>query len=254
MFLLKSICALTVIAFVAASVLNKPKKDSRIVGGEVAAEGSAPYQVSIQLSKDHICGGALIDKRWVLTAAHCLHGFNPDSVTILVGTNDLNSGGVRYRCEKFIIHSRYNRPEFANDVGLIKLKTNVQLDDKINTIEYDYRAVPDGAVVRLTGWGRLSAGGPIPNLLQTINLTYVNHEECQKYYGPNRSVVDIGHLCTFQGKGQGACNGDSGSPLVYKNRVVALTNWGIPCAVGMPDAHCRVSYYHDWIRTTINSN
>lgn len=106
MYLLKSICALAVIAFVGASVLHQAEKDKRIVGGEVAAEGSAPYQVSIQSAYGHNCGGALIDKRWVLTAAHCIQGANPSSVSILTGTNDLNSGGVRYQCEKFIIHSR----------------------------------------------------------------------------------------------------------------------------------------------------
>uniref|UniRef100_A0A1L8DQI6 Putative trypsin-like serine protease n=1 Tax=Nyssomyia neivai TaxID=330878 RepID=A0A1L8DQI6_9DIPT len=250
MFLQTSVAVLALIALSGAA--NVPISE-KIVGGQTAEEGSAPYQVSLQTRNGHNCGGAIIDKKWVITAAHCIKGATTSSLTVLAGTNDLKNGGVKYYPEQFFIHSRYDKPSFANDVGLIKLTESIAFTDKVKAIEYDYHLVPDGAVIRLTGWGRLSAGGPIPDLLQTIDLNYVNHADCQKFYGPNNSV-DVGHLCTFLGKGQGACNGDSGSPLVYQNRLVALTNWGVPCATGVPDAHCRISYYHDWIRTTINSN
>lgn len=47
---------------------------SRIVGGEEAVPNSWPWQVSLRVAGEHVCGGVIIKPDWILTAAHCLQG------------------------------------------------------------------------------------------------------------------------------------------------------------------------------------
>nr|CAA79325.1 chymotrypsin 1 [Anopheles gambiae]CAA83568.1 chymotrypsin-like protease ANCHYM1 [Anopheles gambiae] len=227
---------------------------NRVVGGEVAKNGSAPYQVSLQVPGwGHNCGGSLLNDRWVLTAAHCLVGHAPGDLMVLVGTNSLKEGGELLKVDKLLYHSRYNLPRFHNDIGLVRLEQPVQFSELVQSVEYSEKAVPANATVRLTGWGRTSANGPSPTLLQSLNVVTLSNEDCNKK-GGDPGYTDVGHLCTLTKTGEGACNGDSGGPLVYEGKLVGVVNFGVPCALGYPDGFARVSYYHDWVRTTMANN
>ncbi len=53
--------------------------NNKIVGGEAAKAGAWPWQVSIRITAvdggEGLCGGSLINKDWVLSAAHCFQGY-----------------------------------------------------------------------------------------------------------------------------------------------------------------------------------
>lgn len=50
---------------------------TQIIGGNNAPDGLYPYQVSLRNSKNnmHFCGGAIISKNFIITAAHCLNQY-----------------------------------------------------------------------------------------------------------------------------------------------------------------------------------
>ena len=62
--------------------VNPPTPD-RIFGGRDALPGEFPWQVSFQMEGKHVCGGTLINDRWVLCAAHCAAINLPDFDIVL---------------------------------------------------------------------------------------------------------------------------------------------------------------------------
>lgn len=131
-------------------------RDGRIVGGEDAKPGAAPYQISLQVSGSHNCGGAIISEWWILTAAHCVTSFSRNSYTAYAGSNERSSGGVRIELDIAIRHESYNRPPYHNDIALLKTREPIVFTDTIQPIEIRETPVPDNATVTLTGWGRLT--------------------------------------------------------------------------------------------------
>ena len=59
---------------------NLEKNQEKIVGGEEAERGEWPWQALLEVVDPvdsliyPICGGTLIDSKWVVTAAHCTVG------------------------------------------------------------------------------------------------------------------------------------------------------------------------------------
>lgn len=46
--------------------------DHRIVGGEDVDISTCGWQISLQRSGRHFCGGSIISNNWILTASHCV--------------------------------------------------------------------------------------------------------------------------------------------------------------------------------------
>ncbi|CAH2100317.1 unnamed protein product [Euphydryas editha] len=226
----------------------------RIVGGEDAAEGSVPYQASLRsIFNSHFCGGSIISDKWILTAAHCTVSQSEYTMSVVVGTNRLLSGGKKYSVNKIIVHEDYDGLLIINDVSVVQVVGTIEFNDRVKPIKMPDEDTLGGADLILTGWGRLSYPGSLPDKLQTINLTALSVDDCQKIYsGVVSPSVQETQICSLTKRGEGACHGDSGGPLVEGDRVVGIVSWGMPCAKGYPDVYTRVFAFKNWIEEKTN--
>ncbi|KAK2584858.1 hypothetical protein KPH14_006295 [Odynerus spinipes] len=239
---MQAIIALLVVCLAAASYAVPT---GRIVGGTDAPEGLYPYQVSLKQSGSLFCGGSILNKRYILTAAHCVVGKYPQYVEVHAGTVYLNKQGDVYPAEKLIAHPNFSSSKLINDVALIRVSKDIEFNEFVQPIQLaSNNNVKAGDVAILTGWGRLGRFDQIPNHLQQINLRIESQQNCAAKHW---RVTDS-HICTFTRYGEGACNGDSGGPLVANGVQVGIVSFGTPCAVGSPDVYTRVYYFLDWIK------
>lgn len=104
----------------------------------------------MQTSRFHFCGCSIINSKWAVTASHCVIGQKPSSLEILVGTNDLKKGGIRYNVSALYHHSRYDNPRFANDIGLIRINGTIKFSTSVQPIEYSPKEVQPNSTLQLS--------------------------------------------------------------------------------------------------------
>uniref|UniRef100_A0A8C2TJH9 Granzyme M n=1 Tax=Coturnix japonica TaxID=93934 RepID=A0A8C2TJH9_COTJA len=181
-----------------------------IIGGHEAKPHSRPYMVSVQSKGVHVCGGALLNSRWVLTAAHCI----PQGMTVVVGLHRLREhrGTQSFSIRNACPHPDYNEDTLENDLLLLQLEGKVKSNKKHRPIALMRREPALGTACSLAGWG--GRWGRLVDALQELEVTVLDARMCN-----NSRFWDGGLAPTmicFQGRGRGEAptKGDSGGPLV----------------------------------------
>ncbi|OWR41433.1 Serine protease P145 [Danaus plexippus plexippus] len=223
----------------------------RLVGGDRIPIELGKFHASLQnVTRHHVCGGAIISQKHVVTAAHCVFNAEPKYIHVVIGTANLDNGGLMYSVESVYVHDDYNSTLRLNDIAILKIRGLFNLC-KAKMLRLDTEKLKEGDNVTVVGFGAKKPNGESARKMNALNLTVFSQETCQYAMRYTRKIYDS-MFCTFTGIGQGTCHGDSGGPLVKDNKLVGIVSWGIPCAVGFPDVHTRIQPYIPWIQNIMD--
>ncbi|XP_025835881.1 brachyurin-like [Agrilus planipennis] len=232
--------------------INPLAEDLKIVGGNVASPNSIPYQAALILTYSdgaNLCGGSLISRRYVLTAAMCLSsGF--ESLEVILGAHNISQVEPSQQVISnsiFKIHEQYTRQSQANDIALVYLPTPANLNQYVQLIALPSRADVSnnfvGSQAMASGWGFIyGSSTDISEVLRYVYIPVVRNNVCRIQLGP---AITNSNICIGGNESKGTCYGDSGGPLVVNGKLVGVASFiGNPdCSLGEPSAFTRITSY-----------
>ncbi|CAD0204323.1 unnamed protein product [Chrysodeixis includens] len=197
--------------------------------GIATEEARWPWQIALyqQQTVDfkYICGGTLVSRRHVVTAAHCVcrkrssRIVNPATLTMFLGKPNLRASGDGVQV-KFVssitVHPNYNSTTFDRNVAILNLQSPVTYSTWVQPACLWPEAEVDlGSIIgkrgSVVGWGLGSARQEL-NLLE---MPVVDRETCLGSFADfYRHYTSSYTYCA--GYGTSTCNGDSGGGMVFK--------------------------------------
>nr|DBA28392.1 TPA: hypothetical protein GDO54_008769 [Pyxicephalus adspersus] len=210
--------------------------------------------VSLQVEHKHLCGGALLNSQWVLSAAHCASENASHVFEAVLGTNSLSDPArTVVTIEKQFIHPQYNKTTNEHDILLLKLSESVTLSDKVKPIQLqsEDKVIPAGTKCLVSGWGKIKRTGKKPDLLNEVLVPVISREVCngRGYY---QDEITKNMMCAGTGR-QDSCEGDSGGPLVCDKALEAVVSSGFRVCgnARRPGIYTRVNPYIKFIEETM---
>lgn len=230
--------------------------NSRIAGGNVANPNQFPFAVLVLgtplAGRERFCGGALISRQSILTAAVCVTNY--DRIRVGLGVHDMSIENEPFAVWMVIseihIHPDYSSDE-TNNLAVLRLPNAigffnhaVQLISLPSNADEQFLNVQGNVV----GWG-CTAGTLIPtncspsNVLRSLTVTTQAASSC---------TATPAQICAAGGLATGTCFGDEGGPLFTTfagNPVLIGISHNFPGLCIGSSTFIRLTNFLPWIRS-----
>ena len=250
-----------------AVIGGTPVGGTRVLDGDLPVPDEWPSVVALVGPGEEpaiarqFCGATVVAPRWVLTAAHCLHGarqaLEPIDVRVVAGVTDLGSGPVdEHEVTNLFVHPGYEHgsADARDDIALIELAHPLDAP-AVSLFGGDVEALgPARGIV--VGWGATFFVDPwnalYPDVLHHAVVPLVSRDACNAPFSYDGLVGD-GQLCAgFPEGGVDSCVGDSGGPLFVDTggriEQVGVVSYGRDCAQPLSyGIYSSVPAYRSWV-------
>ncbi|GHC53114.1 S1 family peptidase [Streptomyces cinnamoneus] len=235
-------------------------EDRGVVGGQIVKVADAPWMVALAsrerfggVRSGHFCGGALVGRTTVVTAAHCLSQevlgvdvLDAKDLRVIVGRDDLRgTAGAEVPLRSIWVNPDFDTETNAGDVAVLTLAQPAPTGRSIGMAQAGDAAYEPGTAAGVYGWGDVNGTGAYSVRLRGARVLVLDDTLCRHAYpgGPEGTYDPATMLCGgLPLGGRDACQGDSGGPLVARGRLVGLVSWGSGCAqAGRPGVYTRIS-------------
>jgi len=248
----------------ARNVLYNP--GFRIVNGVEAIAHEFPFMAVLLNRNRQFCGGSLVDKKHILTAAHCvahMSKYDVQNLRVRLGDHNIHQDNeathVEKRVKRVIRHKGFSSSTLWNDVAILTLEDDVDFNNNIQPIclAKGSQSYVDN-IVTVAGWGTLKEGGKQPSKLMKVDVKVWTNDKCKSSYGSNAPGGITEHMLCASDTNRDSCSGDSGGPLFdcpWGGRCtqMGIVSWGIGCAKPQyPGVYTRVTEMLDWIQRIVD--
>lgn len=239
-------------------------------GEYISLPGQAGWQVLIKENQYFKCGGSLISKYWIITAASCVDGnLNPSNYLINLGLYNISDNQYTTRSvAKIVKHPSYDSFDRKYDIALIKMAGPVDLWE---TDEQNFNIIPvcvsDGTENYVNKEAIASGYASFTNgyidtdkikLKKQIKLQILNDEECENNHQMATSIDNFIQVCAVEEIFRELkCGMDRGGPLAVKGddgrwHLVGISSFGYqPCDKG--GVFTRIHIFADYILNVIRN-
>lgn len=230
-----------------------------VINGTDADPHSAPYIVSLAANfnkHSHICGGTIIAKDWILTAAHCIS--NPVNMSVIAGLHkraEVDEKTQQRLVDFGRVHEEYTGGVGPYDIAILHVSESFEFNEWVQPATLPSREEIHEGETHLYGWGQpKSYVFTAAKTLQTVTTEIVNYDKCKEVLPESAPLAESNVCSDSLQQSISACNGDSGGPLVVEHEnapseLIGIVSWGyIPCGLAnYPSVYTRVSSYIDWV-------
>jgi len=282
-------------AAVRADPIHRQKTMDRIIGGHIVEpKYSRPYMVQITYERPgdkHECGGSILTRRHVLTAAHCIDKdqsiYKLKDYTVVTGEHDRRKDEgqeTRHKIESKHYHPKTKELKIYDvddrswiyDFCILKLKDSISFNSNVKAVSLpdpqDTKFDKEGKPFIVMGWGHWQPNSPdafMSPILMEKKVPWVTEKDCKEAYKVSGSgrKIDDSEICAgdLDKAAIDTCSGgggdDSGGPLVWKDeesnkwKQIGVVSWGPPCGGAKslePGVYGKVTHVLPWIKKMIN--